>query len=108
MISIVIQRLLLATCLTVTQYIAHFRQSQHFFQRFLAFFGANCASGVGFGGICYDSRGDFSVFCLYLSIVAQIVEKVNSFYGLIWGVCQLSAGFRVYRGVGITQGNQSH
>ena len=38
MISILIQRLLFATCLTVTQYIAPGCQSQHFFWRFFDFF----------------------------------------------------------------------
>lgn len=36
-VSILIQRLFSTTCLTVYQYIALRRQSQHFFQRFLDF-----------------------------------------------------------------------
>ena len=56
-ISIVIQRLLFATCLTVTQYIALILESQHFFQRFFDFLSGFWITGVNF----YDYKSAFKL-----------------------------------------------
>ena len=67
------------------------------FSKIFDFFGANYAPKSVLVIFFYDSRGDFSVFHHYNSIVAQIREKVNTFYGLIYGSCQFKVIWRVYR-----------